>query len=68
MAAEERWAGVEDVAVHLKIGKDSIYRWTETKGFPAHRVGRLFCLKLSEVDEWVKQGGGWENKKYGTKE
>jgi excisionase family DNA binding protein len=68
MAAEERWAGVEDVAAHLGVGKDSVYRWIETKGFPAHRVGRLFRFKLSAVDEWVKQGGGWENKKDGTKE
>ena len=68
MAANERWVGVNDVAVHLKVAKDSVYRWVETNGFPAHRVGRLFRFKLSEVDEWVKQGGGWENKKSGTKE
>jgi len=68
MAAEERWAGVEDVAVHLKIGKDSVYRWIGMKGFPAHRGGRQSHFKLSEVDEWVKQGGGWENKKDGSKE
>lgn len=60
MAAKERWAGVEDVAVHLKIGKDSVYRWIETKGFPAHRVGRQFRFKLSEVDVWSNHGRGWD--------
>jgi len=68
MATEERWVGVNNVAAHLGVAKDSVYRWIETKGFPGHRVGRLFRFKLSEVDEWVKQGGGWENKKDGTKE
>jgi len=57
MAAEERWVGVEDVAAHLGVNKDSVYRWIEQMSLPAHRIGRLFRFKLSEVDEWVKSGG-----------
>jgi excisionase family DNA binding protein len=68
MVAKERWVSIDEVASHLGVTKDSIYRWVEKKQFPAHRVGRLFRFKLSEVDEWVKRGGGWENKKDGTKE
>ena len=68
MSTEERWVDIEEVAAHLGVNKDSVYRWIETKGFPAHRVGRLFRLKLSEGDDWVKQGSGWENKKNSTKE
>jgi excisionase family DNA binding protein len=68
MSTEERWVDIEEAAAHLGVNRDSVYRWIETKGFPAHRVGRLFRLKLSEVDEWVKQGGGWKNRKNGTKE
>ncbi|MBI3178059.1 MAG: helix-turn-helix domain-containing protein [Deltaproteobacteria bacterium] len=49
---------MEGVADHLGVNKNSIYHWIATKGFPAHHVGRLFRFKLSEVDEWVKQGGG----------
>lgn len=55
MATEERWVGVEDVATHLGVAKDSVYRWIDEKGLPAHRVGRLFRFKLSEIDEWVRQ-------------
>ena len=51
---QEKWVNVEDVASHLHVGKDSVYRWTESKAFPAHRVGRLLRFKLSEVDGWVK--------------
>jgi len=58
MAAEEPWVGVDEVATHLRVAKDSVYRWVEAKGLPAHRVGRLLRFKLSEVDEWVQQGGG----------
>jgi len=60
MAAEERWVGVEDVATHLGVNKDSVYRWIEKMGLPAHRLGRLFRFKLSEIDEWVKSGGAAE--------
>ena len=57
MVVQERWVGVEDVASHLSVNKDSIYRWIEGKGLPAHRVGRLFRFRLSEIDEWIRAGG-----------
>jgi excisionase family DNA binding protein len=60
MAGEERWVGVEDVATHLAVAKDSVYRWIEERRLPAHRVGRLFRFKLSEIDEWVRQDNGRE--------
>jgi excisionase family DNA binding protein len=53
----EPWVSVEDVAKHLGIAKDSVYRWIERKGLSAHRMGRLWKFKISEVDEWVRQGG-----------
>src|SRR6185295_15945670 len=53
----EPWVTVGDVARHLGVVKDSIYRWIERRGLPAQRVGRLWKLKLSEVDEWVRRGG-----------
>lgn len=58
MTPQEGWVGIEEVAAHLKVAKESIYRWVDAKGFPAHRVGRLFRFKLSEVDEWVTARGG----------
>jgi len=58
MAVNEPWVDVEEVAAHLRVVKESVYRWVEGKGLPAHRVGRLLRFKLSEVDGWVKRGGG----------
>jgi excisionase family DNA binding protein len=56
--AEERWVDVDEVAAHLRVARDTVYRWIEAKGFPAHRAGRLLRFKLSEVDEWVVRCGG----------
>lgn len=53
----EPWVSVEDVAKHLGVAKDSIYRWIETRGLPAHKIGRLWKFRLSEVDGWVEAGG-----------
>lgn len=50
----EPWVSVDEVAKHLGVNKESVYRWIERKGLPAHRVGRLWKCQLSEVDEWVR--------------
>lgn len=52
----ERWVTVDDVATHLGVTRDSIYRWMTRKGLPAHQVGRRWRFRLSEVDEWVQSG------------
>ncbi|OHD80133.1 MAG: DNA-binding protein [Spirochaetes bacterium RIFOXYC1_FULL_54_7] len=52
----EPWVSVDEVAVHLGVVKDSVYRWIERKALPAHKVGRLWKFKLSEIDQWVKAG------------
>ena len=54
MTSTENWVDIAEVATHLQVTKDSIYRWVDSKGFPAHRVGRLLRFKLSEVDDWVR--------------
>ena len=53
----EPWTSVEDVARHLGVAKDSIYRWIDRRSLPAHRIGRLWKFKISEVDDWVRAGG-----------
>lgn len=57
----EPWVSVDDVAHHIGVAKDTIYRWIETRTMPAHRVGRLWKFKLSEVDEWVRAGHAAED-------
>lgn len=45
---------VEQIAAHLGVTRDSIYRWIDSKGLPAHRLGRLWKFKISEGDGWVR--------------
>lgn len=52
----EPWVKVEVIASHLGVAKDTVYRWVQTRGLPAHRVGRLWKFKVSDVDAWVRDG------------
>lgn len=56
----EPWVSVDQIAEHLGVTRDSIYRWIDRKGLPAHRVGRLWKFKVSVVDAWVQAGGADE--------
>lgn len=62
MVTEEGWVDIAEVASHLQVTKDSIYRWVDSKGFPAHRVGRLLRFRLSQVDDWVQSNSGGQLK------
>lgn len=64
----EPWVSVEQIAEHLGVTRDSIYRWIDRKNLPAHRVGRLWKFKATEVDEWVRTGGSDEFKGKGSKD
>ena len=57
----EPWVTAIDVARHLGVVKDTVYRWRERKGLHAHKIGRLWKFQLSEVDEWVRAGGAAED-------
>lgn len=47
----EPWVSGDAIARHLGVAKDTVYRWIESRGLPAHRMGRLWKFKVSEVDE-----------------
>ena len=47
---------VDEVAKHLDVVRESIYRWIEHRGLPARKIGRLWKFKISEVDDWVRAG------------
>lgn len=56
----EQWVSVEQIAQHLNVKAFTIYKWLERKHMPAHKVGRLWRFKISEIDQWVKSGGAAE--------
>lgn len=59
---------VDEVAKHLGVARDSIYRSIEGRDLPAHNIGRLWNFKLSEIDAWVCAGGAEGAEKASSKE
>jgi len=57
----ERWVSVTEIAEHLGVARDTVYRWIEAKGLPAYRVGRHWKFKIDEVDGWVREGGAGDD-------
>ena len=54
--SKSRWLSVDDIAQHLGVSKETIYRWAEKGKIPSHKVGRQWKFNLQQVDEWVFSG------------
>ncbi len=54
----DRWLSVDEIADHLGIKRDTVYKWISERQMPGHKIGRLWKFKRKEVDEWVRGGGG----------
>ena len=52
----ERWYSTKEICNPLGVSRDTLLTWIADKGLPAHKVGRNWKFKPSEVDEWVKTG------------
>ena len=53
----DKWVSIEYAAEYLDISQDTIRNWIKKEnGIPAHKIGKLWKFKLSELDEWVKSG------------
>lgn len=58
---EDRWLSVDEIATYLGVKRDTVYKWIDRKGMPAHKAGRLWKFKRDEVDRWVRTGGSEAN-------
>lgn len=53
---EDRWLSVEEIATHLGVKRDTVYKWISKKAMPAHKIGRLWKFNKDEIDHWVRAG------------
>lgn len=53
---EDRYYSMPELCKYLGISRDSALKWIATKEMPAHKVGKKWKFKLSEIDRWVNSG------------
>lgn len=54
---QDKWIGLQEAADYLGIKPVTLRKWIkETESLPAHKIGRLWKFKCSELDSWVKSG------------
>ena len=54
---QDKWIGLDEAAEYLGIKPVTLRKWIkEEKEVPAHKIGRLWKFKCSELDDWVKSG------------
>ena len=52
----EKWVNLEDVATHLSLSQDTVRTWINEGKLPFYKAGKRYKFKISEVDEWVREG------------
>lgn len=52
----EKWIGIEEAANYMDVTKDTVRNWIKRTDIPAHKIGKLWKFKKSELDVWIKSG------------
>lgn len=53
----EKWIGIDEAADYLGIRPVTLREWIRKgKDVPAHKIGKQWKFKCSELDNWVKSG------------
>ena len=53
-----KWIGIDEAAEYLGIKAVTLRSWIRNlkTEVPAHKIGRFWKFKCSEIDEWVNSG------------
>ena len=53
----DKWISIDEASEYLGIKTVTLRGWIKKdSSLPAHRVGKQWKFKRSEIDEWVKSG------------
>lgn len=55
---QENYINLEEAAIYLGIKPSTLRSWIKNPNneVPAHKVGRMWKFKRSEIDAWVNSG------------
>lgn len=50
------WIGIDEAAKYMDVTKDTVRNWIKKDAIPAHKIGKLWKFKRSELDAWIISG------------
>lgn len=54
---DDNWININEAAEYLGVKVATLRSWIKKEtGVPAHKVGKFWKFKRSELDEWVRSG------------
>ncbi|MBE7725127.1 MAG: helix-turn-helix domain-containing protein [Enterocloster citroniae] len=54
---DDNYISIDEAAVYLGIKTVTLRNWIKKNSdIPAHRVGKLWKFKRSELDDWISSG------------
>ena len=54
---DDKYISIDEAADYIGIKTVTLRNWLKSKpALPAHRVGKLWKFKRSELDEWIASG------------
>ena len=56
MQQKVEWMNTKQIAAHLGVSKETLYRWIKAEKIPKHRIGKLWKFNPIEVDKALKRG------------
>lgn len=52
----DNYISLDEAAEYLGVKSATIRTWIKKKQMPAHKVGKLWKFKRSEIDRWIDSG------------
>ena len=52
----EIYISIDDASLFLDIKPVTLRKWIKEKSIPAHKIGKQWKFKRSELEEWVNSG------------
>lgn len=49
------WLTIEELAEHLKVSKETIYKMAKAKKIPSSKIGNQWRFNKEIVDQWLVQ-------------
>ena len=54
---QEKWINIDEAANYLSVKPATVRDWIRKgKNIPAHKIGKQWKFKYSELDAWVNSG------------